>query len=278
MPIFNVCGTNYQYPNVGEKPWGAIHITWASAISSCLTSVNTQVSQIAANQFINPMLANGDMIIQDLNVPARLPIGTAGQVLKVGVSGLPEWGIVAGSGDVVGPAVAVNENIAVFNGTTGKLIKDGGITVAAILAQISASTLNYNLSASCGLFTGSNTASAPVTNLTCTLTTTGGPVVLAIIGDGQTATSSTIKLEPFLPASSVNLIITVLRGVTNIYQTWWGVSNDTAILDQQVNPSTIWTIDFLAAGTYTWTVEANVLNANDRYTILNKKLFAYELK
>ena len=33
----------------------------------------------------------------------------------------------AGGGDVVGPATAVDGNLAVFDGTTGKLIKDGGV-------------------------------------------------------------------------------------------------------------------------------------------------------
>ncbi|OGO26416.1 MAG: hypothetical protein A2136_05420 [Chloroflexi bacterium RBG_16_54_11] len=32
----------------------------------------------------------------------------------------------SGSGDVVGPSSAVNGNLAVFDGTTGKVIKDGG--------------------------------------------------------------------------------------------------------------------------------------------------------
>ena len=32
----------------------------------------------------------------------------------------------AGSGDVVGPSVGVDGDIALFDGTTGKLIKDGG--------------------------------------------------------------------------------------------------------------------------------------------------------
>lgn len=39
-----------------------------------------------------------------------------------------------GSGDVVGPASAVNNRLAAFNGTTGKLIKDGGKTVAEVLS------------------------------------------------------------------------------------------------------------------------------------------------
>lgn len=38
----------------------------------------------------------------------------------------------AGSGDVVGPSSSVADQIAVFNGTTGKIIKDGGKTIAAL--------------------------------------------------------------------------------------------------------------------------------------------------
>lgn len=39
-----------------------------------------------------------------------------------------------GSGDVVGPASAVSDRIAVFDGTTGKLLKDGGYTIAQLRA------------------------------------------------------------------------------------------------------------------------------------------------
>jgi hypothetical protein len=44
----------------------------------------------------------------------------------------------SGSGDVVGPGSSTNDNIAVFNGTTGKIIKDGGATISAINSAISA--------------------------------------------------------------------------------------------------------------------------------------------
>lgn len=37
-----------------------------------------------------------------------------------------------GTGDVVGPDSAVADRIAVFDGTTGKLIKDGGSTIAGL--------------------------------------------------------------------------------------------------------------------------------------------------
>lgn len=42
----------------------------------------------------------------------------------------------AGSGDVVGPAGAVDEQIAVYDGTSGKLIKDGGYTIADLIAMM----------------------------------------------------------------------------------------------------------------------------------------------
>ena len=44
-------------------------------------------------------------------------------------------GVGAGTGDVVGPSGAIADRIAVYNGTTGKLIKDGGITVAATIGN-----------------------------------------------------------------------------------------------------------------------------------------------
>lgn len=67
----------------------------------------------------------------------------------------------AGSGDVVGPASSTNNNIAVFNGTTGKIIKDGGATVAS-LATLASPT-----------FTGTPAAptASPGTNTTQVATT-----------------------------------------------------------------------------------------------------------
>lgn len=44
-----------------------------------------------------------------------------------------------GAGDVVGPASSVAARIAVFSDTTGKLIADGGTTIAAIVGAIPAS-------------------------------------------------------------------------------------------------------------------------------------------
>jgi len=49
-----------------------------------------------------------------------------------------QWITPAAGGDVVGPANAVDANIAVFDLTTGKLLKDGGQTIAELVASIPA--------------------------------------------------------------------------------------------------------------------------------------------
>lgn len=76
-------------------------------------------------------------------VETDVPLGTftSGQLLRYnGTTG--EIDTVAGggggTGDVVGPASAVNNDIAVFDTTTGKLIKDGGTTIAALQAATAA--------------------------------------------------------------------------------------------------------------------------------------------
>lgn len=55
--------------------------------------------------------------------------GNASDVLK----GDASWGGVAGTGDVVGPASAVNNDVAVFDGVTGKLVKDSGVLISNVV-------------------------------------------------------------------------------------------------------------------------------------------------
>ncbi|MEY4507937.1 MAG: hypothetical protein RLZZ450_59 [Pseudomonadota bacterium] len=68
--------------------------------------------------------------------------GTAVPALSDGVltsaSGVLSWAAAAGTGDVIGPAGAVADRVAVYNGATGKLIKDGGKTIAAVEASAAA--------------------------------------------------------------------------------------------------------------------------------------------
>lgn len=49
--------------------------------------------------------------------------------------GVLSWSAAAGAGDVMGPASSVADRIATYNGTTGKIIKDGGKTIADVEAS-----------------------------------------------------------------------------------------------------------------------------------------------
>lgn len=62
---------------------------------------------------------------------ARRPLVVIGGSIKELPSGDSVIGA-SGSGDVVGSGTSVDLRIAVFDGTTGKLIKDGGKTIAEL--------------------------------------------------------------------------------------------------------------------------------------------------
>lgn len=62
----------------------------------------------------------------------------------------------AGTGDVVGPASAVSGNIAVFDGTTGELIADGGISIANVLTEAEAAAAYQPLAANLTEWSGVN--------------------------------------------------------------------------------------------------------------------------
>lgn len=57
------------------------------------------------------------------------------QLLFKILQGLPDIGGAAGTGDVVGPAGAVDGNIVIFDGVTGKLIEDSGINITDIVTN-----------------------------------------------------------------------------------------------------------------------------------------------
>lgn len=76
----------------------------------------THVLDLSGGTLTGPLVLAGD--------PTALLGAATKQYVDAHTSG--------GSGDVVGPAGAAADSIAVFNGTTGKLIKDGGKTIAQL--------------------------------------------------------------------------------------------------------------------------------------------------
>lgn len=65
---------------------------------------------------------------QTYTLPTAYPASASGYYLTSNTSGTLSWAAVSGTGDVVGPAGATPNAIAVFNGATGLIIKDSGVT------------------------------------------------------------------------------------------------------------------------------------------------------
>lgn len=158
--------------------------------------------------------------------------------------------------------------------TTGKL-EDGAVT------QAKKAALGQQVSSSSGAFsTGSGTA-VDVTNLSVTITITGRPVYVGLIGDGSGNTSSIgcenssgttvqcyYRLVRVLSGSP-----TTLNNYSLSYLTVGGSSSDYIISA----PSTsINTIDIPSSGTYTYKIQAYVSSSTSAY-VNYSKLIAFEL-
>lgn len=94
------------------------------------------------------------------------------------------WASPAGSGDVVGPGSATDDNIATFDGTTGKLIQDGGFTVAQVAklsntasalsdgSSITITGIKHTLTTSQATITFTHSFTGDFANISVTMSTT----------------------------------------------------------------------------------------------------------
>lgn len=167
------------------------------AVSGDITIGNTGVTAIGANKVTNAQLAQmaahtfkgnntgstanaldltATQLTAELNVmtgdsgsgglkglvPAQVS-GDAGKFLN----GAGAWSTPVGAGDVTGPASAVNNHVVFFDSTTGKLIKDSGLTLA-----------------------GTNTGDVTLVNSTNGLTIASQALTMALAASGASGTVS----------------------------------------------------------------------------------------
>lgn len=181
----------------------------------------------------------GDMLYSiSTNNLGRLPIGAAGQVLTV-ISGAPAWASAAGAGlgDVSGPASAVANNFATFDGTTGKLIKDSGkaAPVGAFVGTTDTQTLTNKTLGSGSVWngtdvaiadggTGASTAQAAINNLTAVSAATAGHVLTKVGSDAVWAVAGAGA------GSSNNLLSVLDYGATGN-----GSTDDTTAIQNCIN-------------------------------------------
>lgn len=140
-----------------------------------------------------------------------------------------------GSGDVVGPASALADRIATFNGTTGKLIKDGGKTIAEVesAASTTARTPNVQAVTSAGTVTPAfsndlvkiTAQAAALTLANPTGTAIDGWGVVIRIKDNGTARAITYGTQ--YRAIGVTLPTTTVVGKTIYLAGIWNVEDTT---------------------------------------------------
>ena len=112
-------------------------VTAAQAGAEPSGAVSTHDNAAASHKGIASGTADGDLSIYDGTQYYKLGVGTDGYKLTArpgaGLAAKIAWEAdAAGSGDVTGPVSAVNNNLAAFDGTTGKLIKDALVPTAQV--------------------------------------------------------------------------------------------------------------------------------------------------
>jgi len=80
----------------------------------------------------------------------------------------------SGSGDVAGPASATDDRIAAFDGTTGKLIKQGGVTATAVASHVGSTSNPHSVTAAQVGADAAGTASSAVAAFAATLGDSAG--------------------------------------------------------------------------------------------------------
>lgn len=166
----------------------------ANAAASSAGTAASEASDAAASA-----LAAANSALAAATSAAKIPdptLADALKVLRVNGTGTAYELIVAGGGDVTGPASSTNNGFVKFDGTTGKLVKDSAATIS-IATEVSG--LGTGIAAALAINTGS--AGAPVllngaygtpTSLTLTnasglpLTGTTGTLAVDRGGTGQT--------------------------------------------------------------------------------------------
>lgn len=162
--------------------------------------------------------------------------------------------------------------------TTGK-IADNAVTHAKLAARSTGTSVGAGgvaISSSCGNYSMTSTTRAQITNFSVSLTTTGRPVCLKFIPDGSTSEAYVGGQDD--DASSQFVDIYFVRGGADVAHISLSGSASGVDLFLRVPPASVSTIDFPAAGTYTYTAEIKCNNSGvETARVSFCKLVAYEL-
>lgn len=164
--------------------------------------------------------------------------GTAGQVLTSNGAGVdPTFQTISGTGDVVGPASAVDNAVVRFDGTTGKLVQNSAVTIADTTGDITAG--KYNTVA----ISGSTTPTLAVTG-TSSISGANTGDQTSVTGNAGTATA----LQTARAINGVSFDGTAAITVTAAAGTLTG-----ATLNSGVTASSLTSVGTIATGVWNGT-------------------------
>lgn len=222
-----------------------------NAFNSVSTLLNTTLldsSYIQTGGLIGANLANGTIAIAQMGAQS---VGTA-QLTSSAVTTA-----------IIAPAAVTTVNIA-----------------SSAVSRAQQAPVGQQVSGSCGNFTTTNTFATDVTNLTLTITGSSRPILLAL------ESVSTDALNPgWIEVSDGTnnpvrpiVTLTLLRGASVIWATrLGGVFTGTTNANFYVAPPGFLMLDTPGAGTFTYKIQAQLVDNNLSCQMFNLSLVAYEL-
>lgn len=265
----NVAGTSGSIANL-TSPASASYVSgnqtfvWQSAANTPANMDNGSVTlrNIVANSkglTLNPPNAMG--ADYSLTLPS-LPAST--NIMTLTASG------------TIGAALNVDNSSLEISSNTLR-VKAGGITQADLAARTTGVTVaagGVAVSTVCTSYTNGTGSFTDVTNLTVTITTTGRPVMLFLIG----TTSDGQILAACSSGSSIFTQIQFVQGSTALANMAIAINAPgTTTPSMSIPPSSVQHIDMPVAGTYTYKMQAQVVTGTGSITVNQTQLVAYEI-
>lgn len=249
---------------------GSIAGLTSPASATYVGANQTFVWQSAASTPAN--LDAGSVIIRKIvassnGITLSAPLALASNFTLTLPTSLPasqKFATIDASGNIASNWATDNSTLEISSNTLQ--IKDLGVTRPKL------SALGQQLSSSSGGFTTTSTSFVDVTNLSVTITTTGRPVMLMVLG----GTGSSLSVaKNGTPASCTFQILrdAVVVGQGNLSITATGAT----VVSHDVPTGGLNTVDVVAAGTYVYKVQAKAVTATTTVGVGAAKLLAYEL-
>lgn len=266
----NVAGTPGSIANL-TSPASASYVA-LDATFVWQSAANTPANMDAASYIYRNLIANSKGLTlqpptaMGADYTLTLPSLPASQKIMT----LDNSGIMSAPYSVDNSSLEISTNVIQIknSGVTTIKIADLNVTRPKLVA------VGQQVSSSSGTFVTSSGNYDPVTNLTCTITTTGRPVVVKVIPDGSSETPYYLLSANTFTASAVARI---KRDSTVIAHFPRSISSSATGNLSSAEPTTIVnTMDVPASGTYTYTVEIKLISGTG-VNFNDSKLFVYEL-